>query len=46
MKLAENLKIGIKIDVATSTIHRRIEETTTHREQGPMKRDGSHTTIR
>ena len=46
MKLAESLKIGIEIDVATSATHRRIKETITHRKQGLMKRDGSHTTIR
>ena len=37
MKSAENLKIGIEIDVATSTTRRIIEEITTHRKQGLMK---------
>ena len=45
MRLAESLKVGIKIDIATSATRRRIKETTTHRKQGLMKRDGSHTTI-
>ena len=46
MRSAESLKIGIKIDVATSATRRRIEEITTHKKQGLMKEDGSRTTIR
>ena len=46
MRSAESLKIGIEIDVVTSATHRRIKEITTHRKQGLMKQDGSHTTIR
>ena len=45
MTSAESLKIGIEIDVATSTTRHRIEEITTHRKQGLTKQDGSHTAI-
>ena len=46
MRSVESLKIGIEIDVATSATRRRIEEIATHRKQGLMKHNGSHTTIR
>ena len=45
MKSAKSLKIDIKIDEATPTTRRKIEEITTHKKQERLKQDGNRTTI-